>query len=126
MREARGNACKVCGGWRVRMRGNLTPRLADHQHLPSAERKNHRLATHLFGGSVEGAVRWNRDDGKVKGRGNASRRGRGRSNPRVAPRSNANHDRREFRARRLAWEECGDSFKMAALRLSRLGDHEIP
>jgi hypothetical protein len=108
------------------MRGNLTPRLADHQHLPSAERKDHRLATHLFGGSVERAVGWNRDDGKAKGRGNASRRGRGRTNSRVAPRANANHDRREFRARRLAREECGDSFKVAALRLSRLGDHEDP
>jgi hypothetical protein len=108
------------------MRGNLTPRLADHQHLPSAERKNHRLATPIFGGSVEGAVRWNCDDGKVKGRGNASRRGRGRTNSRVAPRANANHDRREFRARRLTREECGNSFKVAALRLSRLGDHEVP
>ena len=126
MREARGNACKVCGGWRIRMRGNLTPRLADHQHLPSAERKDHRLSTHLFGGSVEGAVGWNRDEGKVKGSGNASRRGRGRTNPRVAPRPNANHDRGKFRARRLAREECGDSFKMAALRLFRLGDHEVP
>jgi hypothetical protein len=126
MREAGGNARKVCGGWRIRMRGNLTPRLADHQHLPSAERKDHRLATHLFGGSVERADGWNRDDGKVKGRGNASCRGRGRTNSRVAPRANANHDRREFRARRLAREECGDSFKVAGLRLSRLGDHEDP
>jgi hypothetical protein len=108
------------------MRGNLTPRLADHQHLPSAERKDHRLATHLSGGSVEGAVGWNRDDGKVKGRGYSSRRGRGRTNPRVAPRPNANHDRREFGARRLARKERGDSFKVAALRLSRLGDHEVP
>jgi hypothetical protein len=126
MWEARSNARKICGGWRIRMRGNLTPRRANHQHLSGAEWKDHRLTTDLVGGSAKRAVGCDLDDGKVECRGNASRRGRGRTNPRVAPRANTNHDRREFRARRLAREERGDSFKVAARRLSRVGHHEVP